>query len=551
MKNTVFTVRIFLCAVLCMSLLCSAAGIDSAKSDNAELGAVFSRLENGDISVCLNGTAGEGASLIFAVYDKNGALSNVKIAPGTTKEYVIANCSDMQSVRVFARKGEGLLIPVASSPGIKTSDIETVPDVLRVREDGQLVHKDGKTVVLRGVNFGGWLIQETWMCPLVAFDNNMTVKGGKENGWANLDTLNALESKFGANGASALMQKYYDSYITEADFKNVRDLGFNCVRIPFWYRNFISDENGTYITDNDDDNPGFKKLDWACKMAGKYGLYLILDMHGCPGGQSGDHSCGKVGRNYLYKEEKYQSIMEELWVRIAKRYRKKTCVAAYDIMNEPLNNANANYGVSSKYAANPWEDKTLRVEVYDRMIKAVRKADPYHVITIEGIWRISYLPDPSDYGWTDMMYQLHSYDSDDSTTKALVKSISDKMKEYGVAGYMGEFNPLVYNKSAAELMDKANISYTLWNYKVTGILSDGYKNWGLYYKSFSADELYNICGQSAFSKVSSSWNGVMLSTKSLTDSEIKNMYSNWWSAEKLATENYTLNNELKAIMGTK
>ena len=116
MKNTVFTVRIFLCAVLCMSLLCSAAGIDSAKSDNAELGAVFS-------SVCLNGTAGKGASLIFAVYDKKGALSNVKIAPGTTKEYVIANCSDMQSVRVFARKGEGLLIPVASSPGIKTSDI--------------------------------------------------------------------------------------------------------------------------------------------------------------------------------------------------------------------------------------------------------------------------------------------------------------------------------------------------------------------------------------------------------------------------------------------
>lgn len=57
----------------------------------------------------------------------------------------------------LARKGEGLLIPVASSPGIKTSDIETVPDVLRVREDGQLVHKDGKTVVLRGVNFGGWL----------------------------------------------------------------------------------------------------------------------------------------------------------------------------------------------------------------------------------------------------------------------------------------------------------------------------------------------------------------------------------------------------------
>ena len=40
----------------------------------------------------------------------------------------------------------------------------------------------------------------------------------------------------------------------------------------------------------------------------------------------------------LYFVEKYQDIMEELWVRIANRYKYCSAVAAYDIMNQPLNN---------------------------------------------------------------------------------------------------------------------------------------------------------------------------------------------------------------------
>ena len=72
-----------------------------------------------------------------------------------------------------------------------------------------------------------------------------------------------------------------------------------------------------------------------------------------------------------------------------------------------------------------------------------------------------------------------------STTKALVKSISDKMKEYGVAGYMGEFNPLVYNKSAAELMDK-------WNaWKQAGVLASEMETAALF---VAASVLHVRCG---------------------------------------------------------
>ena len=51
-------------------------------------------------------------------------------------------------------------------------------DFLHV-ESGNLVNEKGETVLLQGVNLGGWLIQESWMCPV----------SGENRKWANLDTL--------------------------------------------------------------------------------------------------------------------------------------------------------------------------------------------------------------------------------------------------------------------------------------------------------------------------------------------------------------------------
>ena len=81
-------------------------------------------------------------------------------------------------------------------------------------------------------------------------------------------------------------------------------------------------------------NPGFQRLDWVIHMAEKYGLYVILDMHGCPGGQSKDHCAGFARQSELFANTKYQDAMEKLWTAIAARYKDSPAVAAYDIMNE-------------------------------------------------------------------------------------------------------------------------------------------------------------------------------------------------------------------------
>lgn len=316
--------------------------------------------------------------------------------------------------------------------------------------NNKLINGLGEEVVLRGLNLGGWLIQESWMCPV----------SGEDRKWANLDTLNVLEERFTEKEVQEILDTYQDHWITEADIKNISDLGCNVLRVPFWYRNFMKSEDGTWINENLNENPGFKRLDWVIKMAERYGMYVILDMHGCPGGQSMDHCCGTLEENRLYTDFVCQESMKKLWVAIANRYKENSTVAAYDIMNEPQNNS----GYEGKNSYDPWEQKSWEMtnQIYDSMIKAIRETGDNHIVTVEGIWRVSNLPNPMEKGWANMMYQTHLYD-DDQGFKKWVEDMADTMDKYGVAGYIGEFQ----NLNGIPMCDEHNISWTTWTYKGT------------------------------------------------------------------------------------
>ena len=332
----------------------------------------------------------------------------------------------------------------------------TEKDFLHV-ENGSLITEDGRTVLLQGVNLGGWLIQESWMCPV----------SGENRKWANLDTLEVLESRFGYDKTAELIKAYQDNWITEKDIENIAKMGCNVIRVPFWYRNFMKDEQGTWITDNMDENPGFQRLDWVIGQAGKNGMYVILDMHGCPGGQSMDHCCGTLCRNDLYTDINCQNVMELLWSVIAARYKDNPVVAAYDIMNEPQNNS----GYEGEHNYDPWQPESWEMtnKIYDQMIKAIREIDSRHVITVEGIWRVSNLPDPATMGWDNMMYQTHLYD-DDATFEQQAQAMADTVKKYGVAGYVGEFQ----NLNGIAMCQNRNINWTTWTYKGTSTDADSF-----------------------------------------------------------------------------
>ncbi|MGM9637741.1 MAG: glycoside hydrolase family 5 protein [Eubacteriales bacterium] len=364
--------------------------------------------------------------------------------------------------------GSSISSSAAENP-LPTKSGEGSLSLLRV-ENGQLTDANGKTVVLHGVNLGGWLIQESWMCPV----------DGSE---CNLDSWTLLESRFGAEKAAALFESYAENYICEDDIKKIAALGCNCVRLPFWYRNFMN-EDGSFLSENPDEILGFQVIDRLLSWCETYGIYVILDLHGAPGGQSTNHCCGSIGRCGLYTDEDAKAATVRLWTAIAERYKDSSAVAAYDLLNEPMNN-DGNEAPSAGSA----EAIRLTNEIYDLLYKAIRQVDPVHVISVEGIWSTACLPNPADYGWENMLYQLHLYDTSKDMIDYRVAELKAVQEKYGVAIYVGEFNNGDENqKYAYEAYCEAGISRTMWTYKVgRGNLG----NWGLYSANAKAPDLAN------------------------------------------------------------
>lgn len=130
---------------------------------------------------------------------------------------------------------------------------------------------------VRGVNIGGWLVLEPWITPSL-FDNTG-------------DSRIIDEYTFGQyqdrNRALATLRAHWDSFITEADFAEIANAGLNHVRIPIGYWAFEVNGGEPYIQGQ------LPYLNKAVGWAGKYGLKVIIDLHGAPGSQNGFDNSGQ------------------------------------------------------------------------------------------------------------------------------------------------------------------------------------------------------------------------------------------------------------------
>ncbi len=385
----------------------------------------------------------------------------------------------------------------------KPSDT-ALPMLSAVGED--IVDADGNAVVLRGTNFGGWLVQERWMCPTEQTDT--------------LSTDMALYSRFGKERAEELISAYQDSWITEEDFKTVKELGLNVVRVPFTYMNVyyhLSDE-GELLSPSEftlREDP-FERLDFALEMCKKYGLYLILDLHGAVGSQNGSDHSGDTSRTNLYADtalgEAYREKTAELWGLVAEHFAGESNVAGYDLLNEPTRAS----------GATQWD-------YYDVLYKAVREADPDHMIFIEATWEPNNLPSPEDYGWENVVYEYHHYNwvntNGSNTTNYLFylsKRLNDDKEDHGVPVLIGEFNAwgdksrhigkldqtdLEANAGVLEFYNGEGWHWTTWTYKVVGILRDS--NWGLFNASTLLKDVTKIDPETdSYEDILAAWSSV-------------------------------------------
>ena len=367
-----------------------------------------------------------------------------------------------------------------------------------LKADGKVLRDaagSGDVVQLKGTNAGGYLFQEFWMTPTNATTN---VK-------AEEDIYAMLTERFGENEMYGLIQLYQDNYWTEDDFDYCKEMGMNCIRLPFWYRNLV-DENGAFYEDC------FERIDWFVEEAAERNLYVILDFHGAPGSQNGSDHSGKDGGDDKKGASEFffggnaaanQELFYEIWEAIAEHYRDNPWVAGYDLLNEPYCTYRYNSGLSDKQL------REMLWEIYDTAYDKIRAIDPEHLIVMEATWDPVDLPNPATYGWENVMYEYHNYLYDDYDNKngQQIANMQKKLNaiksaDYDVPSYLGEFayfNNLEAWDEGMKLINDSGMNWTTWTYKVISEYGNwgirNQKNWSVNLETYSYEDIENACSQ--------------------------------------------------------
>ena len=301
-----------------------------------------------------------------------------------------------------------------------------------VHTDGtRLVDGDGHTLMLRGTNLGNWLVQEGYM---FHFDK----------GPQSVREIEALANELlGPEAADKFWHTYRERYVTRDDIQFLKRTGFNSVRIPIHYKYFQSD-----------DSDGFALLDRAIEWSREAGLYVVIDMHCAPGGQTGANIDDSWGYPWIYDSPQAQQLAIDTWKRIAAHYRDSRTVLGYDLLNEPI----PHFPELRKY-------NSKLEPLYRRIVAGIREVDKNHIVILGGAqWDTNFevFGPPFD---TNVMYNFHKYWM--PPVQAEIQSYVDFRDKYHVPIWMSESgeNKDEWIAQFRELLEKNHIGWAFWPYK--------------------------------------------------------------------------------------
>lgn len=304
-------------------------------------------------------------------------------------------------------------------------------------EDGRLVDGRGAPRLLRGVGLGNWLLPEGYMW------------GFDDAGPQSPRQIEAcIEDLIGPAPARAFWARFRERFITEADIERIAGEGFDHVRLPINAR-LVMDDDGALLDE------GMALIDRLIEWCRTHRLWVVLDLHGAPGGQTGTNiDDSPAGRPDLFLVGgRYRDLTIRLWERLVERYRSEPVVAGYDLLNEPL--------------PNEYQDRLAPelVSLYQDLTTAIRAIDRDHLIIYEGThWATNWsmfteVWDPNS------MLQFHKYWS--APDRPSIAPFIDIGERLGLPIYMGEGgeNNLDWLQTAFQLYEDHGISWNFWPWK--------------------------------------------------------------------------------------
>jgi len=256
----------------------------------------------------------------------------------------------------------------------------------------------------------------------------------------------------GPDFTAEFWKTFKENYITLEDIKFIKSTGSNTIRFPFHYKLF-TDEDYMGLSVNQD---GFARTDSLIKWCKQEGLYVILDMHDAPGGQTGDNIDDSYGYPWLFESEKSQQLFCDIWQKIAAYYKDEPTILAYDLLNEPI----------APYFKNVEELNSKLEDIYKMATAAIRKVDKNHIIMLGGAqWNSNFKPF-SDWTFDDnLMYSCHRYGGE--PTADAIQGFIDFRDKTNLPMYMGEIghNTNEWMSAFCKTMEENNIGWTFWPYK--------------------------------------------------------------------------------------
>ena len=308
--------------------------------------------------------------------------------------------------------------------------------------ESRLVHTKGKDFIapdgsvlhIKGISLGNWLMPEGYMFKFEVAKSPRQI-------------FAAFERLLGPERAAAFWGTFRDTYIGEDDIRFIKSVGFNTIRIPLHWDLFMTSDGAI-------EGPGWALLDRVIGWAKAAGLYIIVDLHAAPGGQTGINHDDGPGYPLMFYVPRDRDLTVKLWQAIAQRYAGDPTILGYDLLNEPIA---------------PYHDiATLNPRLepfYERITAAIRAVDPGRVaILAAGQWSSSFDMFGPPFA-PNLAYTYHSFWA--STKRDSIQRHLNFSNRYNVPLFLGETGELTdeWNAEFRKLHEEHGIGWSFWTYK--------------------------------------------------------------------------------------